>query len=108
MTKLTVKELLALKGKRKLAQVNIRNPQEAAACEAAGVELIITWERSDIAAVRAAAPDTFLTIGLVYGEYASTTEALRGAYRAMRLGADAIYCPQSLTYVQAMSTEAIP
>ena len=64
MTKLTVKELLALKGKRKLAQVNIRNPQEAAACEAAGVELIITWERSDIAAVRAAAPDTFLTIGL--------------------------------------------
>ncbi|MEM8861649.1 MAG: 3-methyl-2-oxobutanoate hydroxymethyltransferase [Chloroflexota bacterium] len=106
--KLTVKDLFELKGKRKLAQVNIRSPKEAAACEAAGVDMIITWERSDIAAVRAAAPDTFLTIGLVWGEYASVTEAMRGAYRAMRLGADAIYCPQSLEYVKAMSQEAIP
>ncbi len=108
MTRLTVKDLFALKGKRQLTQVNIRNPKDAEACEAAGIDLIITWERSDIAGVRAAAPNTFLTIGLVYGEYASTTEALRACYRAMRLGADAIYCPQSLDYVQAMAKEAIP
>ncbi len=108
MTKLTVRDLFELKGKRKLAQVNIRSPKEAAACEAAGIELIITWERSDIAAVRAAAPDTFLTIGLVYGEYSNVSDALKGAYRAIRLGADAIYCPQSLDYVEAMAKEAIP
>ena len=88
--------------------MNIRSPKEAFACEAAGIDLIITWERNDIAAVRAAAPDTFLTIGLVYGEYSSVSDALAGAYRALRLGADAIYCPQSLEYVRALANEAIP
>ena len=108
MSKLTVKDLLELKGTRKLAQVNIRNPKEAAACEAAGIDMIITWERSDIAGVRAAAPDTFLTIGLVYGEYSNISDALAAAYKAIRLGADAIYCPQSLEYVRALANEAIP
>ena len=82
MTKLTVKDLLALKGKRQLTEVYVRNAKEAAACEAAGIDLIITSEHSDTAAIRAAAPNTFFTIGLSYGDYASPSEAIRGGFRA--------------------------
>lgn len=108
MTKLTVKELLSLKGKRQLSQVYIRTPKEAAACEAAGIDLIVTEESSDLAGIRAAAPDTFFTVGLLYGVYPSVVDAMRGAYAAMSVGADAIYCPQSIEYVRAMATEAVP
>ena len=65
--KLTIASLLASKGERKLTQVYVHNAQEAAACEAAGIDMIVTWERSDIKAIAAAAPNTFLTAGLVYG-----------------------------------------
>lgn len=108
MTKLTVKDLFSLKGKRKLSQVYVRTPQEAAACEAAGVDMVITSERSDIAAVRAAVPETFLTIGLIYGEHTNISDALRATYDAVRLGADAIYCPQGMDYVRALANEGIP
>ena len=46
MGALTVKELLACKGQRKLTQVNVHKASEAAACEAAGIDMIITWERT--------------------------------------------------------------
>ena len=66
MAGLTVKELLALKGVRKLTQVNAHTAQEAAACEAAGIDMIITWERSPIEEFRLAAANTFFTVGLIY------------------------------------------
>ncbi|MEZ5279182.1 MAG: 3-methyl-2-oxobutanoate hydroxymethyltransferase [Acidimicrobiales bacterium] len=108
MARLTVKDLLDAKGTRRFCQVYIRNAKEAAACNAAGVDMVIHWEGGDIAAVRAAAPDAFLTVGLVYGRHASIPEALGAAYRALELGADAVYCPQSLAYVEAFAAEAIP
>ncbi|MDH3753049.1 MAG: 3-methyl-2-oxobutanoate hydroxymethyltransferase [Acidimicrobiia bacterium] len=108
MSKLTVKDLLALKGQRQLTQVYVRNPGEAAACEAAGIDLIVTEEGSDVAAIRAAAPETFFTVGLLYGRYPSVVDAMRGAYGAMSIGADCIYCPLSLEYVRSMAAEAVP
>ncbi len=108
MTKLTVKDLFALKGKRQLTEVYVRNAKEASACEAAGIDMIITSERSNCAEIRAAAPNTFLTIGLVYGDYTSTSEVLRGGFQALRHRADAVYCGSSLEFVQAMANEGIP
>ena len=110
MAKLTVKDLFALKGKRQMAQIYVRNPKEAAACEAAGIDMIVTSERSsDVAGILAAAPGTFLTIGLAYGEdYTSTTDVLRGGFRALKNGADAVYCGSSLGFVEAMANEGIP
>ena len=103
-----MKDLLALKGRRVLSQVYIRGPKEAAACEAAGVDLIVTENRGDIGAIREAAPDTFFTVGLLYGAHASVTETLRETYRLIGLGVDAIYCPQSVEYVAALAREAVP
>jgi len=108
MSKLTVKDLLDLKGKRPLTQVNVHNENEAKACQTAGVDMIITWERSDIRAFRAAAKDVFMTVGLVYGQYVNADEAKRAAFNAMEKGADAVYCPMSLDVVEALATEDIP
>lgn len=108
MAKLTVKDLLALKGKRPLTQVNVHTAGETAACEAAGIDMIITWERSPLPEFRAAAPDTFFTVGLVYGTYVNADEARRAAFSAMEKGADAIYCPMDLDVVEALAREAIP
>ena len=104
----TVKELLACKGVRKLTQVNVHEAREAAACEAAEIDMIITWERSPIEAFRQAAPKTFFTVGLVYGTYVNADEALRASFSAMERGADAIYCPMGLDIVEALAKEAIP
>ena len=108
MAKLTVKDLFTLKGNRQLTEVYVRNPKEAAACAAAGIDMIVTSERNDTAAIRAAAPDTFFTIGQVYGDYTSPAEAIAGGFRALRNGADAVYCGSSLAFVRAMASEGIP
>lgn len=108
MKKLTVKDLLDLKGKRPLTQVNVHNEKEARACEEAGVDMIITWERSDIPAFRSAAPNIFFTVGLVYGQYVNADEARRASFAAMEKGADAIYCPMDLDIIEALAKEAIP
>ncbi len=108
MPKLTVKDLKDLKGKRPLTQVNVHTEKEAQACMQAGIDMIITWERSDIRAFRGAAPDIFFTVGLVYGQYVNADEAKRAAFDAMAKGADAIYCPMSLEVVEALAKEAIP
>ena len=82
MSKLTVKDLLALKGKRQLTEVYVRTAKEASACEAAGIDMLVTSEQNNCAEIRAAAPNTFLTIGLVYGDYTSTAEVLWGGFWA--------------------------
>jgi 3-methyl-2-oxobutanoate hydroxymethyltransferase len=108
MKKLTVKDIFDLKGKRQLTEVYCSTPEEASACEAAGIDLVITSERNDVKAFRAALPNTFFTIGLVYGDYATADECVRGGYKALRNGADAVYCPGSLASVKAMADEGIP
>jgi len=108
MAKLTVKDLFALKGKRQLTEIYVRNAKEAAACEAAGIDMLITSERSDTQSIRAAAPNTFLTIGQAYGDYTSAPEAVGSAFRALRNGADAVYSGSSLGFVKAIADEGIP
>jgi len=106
--KMTVKDLLAAKGQRTLAQIYVRNPKEASACETGGIDMIVTENSGDLAGIRKAAPNTFFTVGLLYGAHASIEEALREAYRLLSMGVDAIYCPQSVDYVAALANEAIP
>lgn len=106
--KLTVKGLRQAKGNRRFTQVNIGTAEEARACEAAGIDMLITWEGNDLDAIRKAAPNTFLTSGQTYGRYSRPDKALQAAYRDLSLGVDAVYCPQSLNYVHTLSAEGIP
>ena len=109
MTKLTVKDIFDLKGKRQLTEVYVSTPAEATACEAAGIDLIITSERSDIKAFRAAAPNTFFTVGFINsGDYVNADECIRNAFKSLNQGADAVYAGVSLKSVEAMANEGIP
>lgn len=113
MKKLTLKDLRAAKGNTPLVQVFVRTPQEAAACEEAGIDMLVAAElhegkSSDYAGIRKAAPNTFLTIGIAVGTYAGDVEALRAAYRMMNHGADAIYCGYGFGTVKALADEYVP
>ena len=108
MKKLTVKEILGLKGVRKLSEVYTHNPLEAEACENAGIEMIVSSELNDIEGIRNAAKNTFLTIGLPYGKYLNENEIVKRSFELLKIGADAIYCPQSTKLIKAISDEGIP
>ena len=108
MPRMTVKELLDLKGQRQLTEVLVTTPEEAAACEAAGIDLIITGLGGRVKEIREAAPNTFLTLGLRYGECASAEEAIRSGFKALDASADAVYACMSTDFIAAMSREGIP
>ncbi len=108
MKKLTVKDILAAKGVRKLSEVYTHNPLEAEACELAGIEMIVSSELNDIKGIRNAAKNTFLTVGLPYGKYITEKDIIRRSFELIQIGADAIYCPQSTRLIKAISDEGIP
>ncbi len=108
MKKLTVKEILSLKGKRKLSEVYTHNSLEAEACESAGIEMIVSSELNDIEGIRKAAENTFLTVGLPYGKYLNEYGIVKRSFELLKIGADAIYCPQSPKLIKAIADEGIP
>ena len=57
--KLTVKDILSYRGKRKLTEIYTHTVLEAEACESAGIDMIITSELNDYERIRSAAPILF-------------------------------------------------
>ena len=108
MPKWTVKDLLELKGKRQFTEVYVSTAAEAEACELAGIDMIITSEKNNPKPILEAAPNSFFTIGLAYGEHASKEEAIRGGFKALANGADAVYCGSGFAIIEAMANEGIP
>ena len=108
MKKVTVKDLLEAKGKSKLSQINVHTVDNARACEAADIEMMITWDRSPIEEFRSAAPNTFFTAGMVYGEQITEKDALSAAFDLLSKGADGIYFPGRIQLVEALASEGIP
>lgn len=110
--KYTVHDLQQLKGKRCLTHIHVKSPEEAAAAEAAGVDLMSCSFDSPEAQARlprlvAAAPNSFLSCATPHG-LASPEEAIRVAFRALELGASSVYCSASPFIIEAMARERIP
>jgi len=110
--KYTVYDLRQLKGKRCLTHIHVKSPEEAAAAEAAGVDLMSCSFDSPEAQARlpllvAAAPDSFLSCATPHG-LASPEEAIRVGFRALELGASSVYCSASPFIIEAMAREGIP
>ncbi len=106
--KLTIAELLAGKGKCQRTEVFVHTPEEAAACEEAGIDLIVALP-GRAAEIRAAAPNTFLVLPVLPAEGSpSHADAIRTGMARMELGADAIYCGSGFDRVRAMAGEYIP
>lgn len=106
--RLTVADLRALKGKRVLTQVLVRSVEEAAAAAQAGIEMVSVDETDWSPAYRAAMPNTFVTVGLQFGQRVTTEDYLRAAFSAMRIGADAVYSAASVETIARMYAEGIP
>ncbi len=110
--KYTVYDLQQLKGKRVLTHIHVKSPEEAAAAEAAGVDLMSCSFDSPGAQARLpilvdAAPNSFFSCATPHG-LASPEEAIRIGFRALELGASSVYCSASPFTIEAMAREGIP
>ena len=110
--KYTVYDLQQLKGRRVLTHIHVKSPEEAAAAEAAGVDLMSCSFDSPESQARfprlvAAVPNSFLSCATPHG-LASPEEAIRVAFRALELGASSVYCSASPVFIEAMARERIP
>jgi len=110
--KFTVFDLRQLKGKRCLTHIHVKSPEEAAAAEQAGVDLMSCSFDTPEAQARlprlvAAAPNSFISAATPHG-LASPEEAIRVGFRALEIGASSVYCSASPFIVEAMARERIP
>jgi 3-methyl-2-oxobutanoate hydroxymethyltransferase len=108
----TVKGLRDQKGKRVLVETLPFSPEEAAAAEEAGIDTMKVRfdpaQPESSAAIRKAAPNTFMAFSVPLVAAASPEEAVRIGYAAMQLGADAIMCQWSPRFIEAAAEAGIP
>jgi len=110
--KYSVFDLQQLKGKRCLIHVHVKSPEEAAAAEAAGIDLLSCSFDSPASQARlpllvAAAPKSFISAATPHG-LASREEAIGIAFQALEHGASSVYCSASPWIIEAMARERIP
>lgn len=101
MKKLTIKELMELKGKRKIILTTAFDFNIARACELAGIDIIVTWAHTSdsmeelkivLDQVRKGAPNVLIGAGIPRNiAYISEEEAVKCALAAQSFGADIIY-----------------
>jgi 3-methyl-2-oxobutanoate hydroxymethyltransferase len=72
--RLTVADLRRLKGKRQLTMLFVETPEEAAAASAAGIDILSIIEPPWCSAMREAAGDCFVQVGLIYGQHCTTED----------------------------------
>ena len=108
MAKLTVKDLVELRGQRKVSFVQVARAEEAMAAAEAGVDMIGTAYRQNTEGFPKLVPNSHFQFGLPWGQHASATEALRTAMQAMESGAESIYCGMSPQVVEVLAREGVP
>lgn len=104
----TIADLRAGKGRRQLSMLRVDTLDEAAAAQQAGIDLLSVPPALLGPAFRDAAPTCFAIPGLEYGDFVTAEDYLRGAFAAMRAGADAVYCAASMATVRRLRDEGIP
>ena len=110
--KYSVYDLRQLKGKRCLTHVHVKSAEEAAAAEAAGIDLLSCSFDSPAAQARlpllvAAAPTSFISGSTPHG-LESREAAIRVGFQALELGASSVYCSASPWIIEGMARERIP
>ncbi len=106
--RLTVADLRALKGKRQLSMLFVDTPDEAAAASAAGIDILSIIDPVWTPAMREAAGDCFVQVGLLYGPLCTYEDYLRAAHRTIMVGGDACYCAASIDTITKLAAEGIP
>ena len=105
----TIADLRALKGRRQLTMLRYFSLDEAAAAEAAGIDIAsVPPEILFDPRYRDAAPSIFSMTGLTHLEAGTPEDYLRWSGDALNRGADAVYCSGSLRTVEYLAREYIP
>ena len=105
----TVRDIIELKGKKKLSQVRVTSSQEAAAAEEAGIDLLLTGPGPELPKIRKAAAKTFMTVGVPFIENPSKREATKKAFEIIEAGADSLMCQNwNLDWMTHLSKFRIP
>ena len=104
----TVAGLRALKGTgRHAAQVTAETADEAAAAEAAGIEMVVC-RAANVPRVREGSKAVFVTAALGFADAITSEEILRSAFAAILAGADAVLCSRGSQTIRMLADEQIP
>ena len=106
--RMSVADLRALKGKRQLTMLCVDTLEEAAAASVAGIDILSIVDPVWTPAMREAAGDCFVQVGLLYGQLCTYEDYLRAGHAAMNKGGDACYCAASLDTIARLSAEGVP
>lgn len=106
--RMTVADVLALKGKQQLSMLRVETLEEAEAAERAGIHMLSVPPEILGLEFRDAAPTCFAFPGLEYGDFVSAEEYLRAAFKALRAGGDAVWCAASLQIIRRLRDEGVP
>ena len=106
--RLTIADVLALKGKRQLSMVRVESLEEGEAAEKAGIDMLSVPPALLTPAFREAVPTCFAFAGLEYGQYVSAEDYLRAAFAAIRACGDAVWCAASLQTIRRLRDEGVP
>ncbi len=105
----TVKDLKELKGKKNFTQVRVTTPNEAAAAQEAGIDLLLTGPGKEFPYIRKAASKTFMTVGIPFIENPSKRDATKKAFDIIQEGADSLMCQNwNLDWMKHLSNFRIP
>ena len=104
----TVASIVALKGSgNRLTQVTASTDDEAAAAEAAGIEMAVCMA-SAVPSVRRGSARLFVTAAIDFGGAVTLDDLLGTAFQALNDGADAVITARRLDAVRLLASEDIP
>ena len=104
----TVQDIRTLKGSgRRFAQVTASTPAEAAAAEAAGMEMAVCMAQS-VSDLRAGSTRLFVTAAIDFTGAVTKDELLGVAFEALSNGADAVISARSFECIEHIAAEEIP
>ncbi|MGL5011830.1 MAG: 3-methyl-2-oxobutanoate hydroxymethyltransferase, partial [Paracoccaceae bacterium] len=108
----TVHDLREMKGRgQKMSMLYVTTPDEAAAADAAGVDILSIEGRFMSREMREAAGRCFVQVGLAYGpagDLATAEDYLRAAFRYGAMGGDCYYCAASLETQKVLCDNGLP
>jgi len=105
----TIADLRALKGKGQLTMLKVTTLEEAAAAEAAGIDIVsLPEELVTHPDYRDVTPSLFSMTGKVHLEAGMRDDYLRWSLQMLAAGADAVYCLAGLGTVEHLAREFIP
>ena len=104
----TVADMLAMKGKGQMSMLYVDTVEEAAAANAAGIDMLSIIQPVWTPEMREAAGSCFVQVGLLYGDLCTYEDYLCAAHEAIKLGADCCYCAASTETIRKLAAEGIP